>query len=44
MLLAQVNGFLDEFRKQGGFAKLGERYLKDEKKFLEASGIPFILR
>jgi polar amino acid transport system substrate-binding protein len=44
MLLAQVNGFLDEFRKQDGFGKLGERYLKDEKKFLEASGIPFILR
>lgn len=43
-LLAQVNGFLDEFRKQDGFGKLGERYLKDEKKFLEASGIPFIIR
>ncbi len=43
-LLGQVNAFLDEFRKKDGFAKLGERYLKDEKKFLEASGIPFILR
>lgn len=43
-LLAQVNGFLDEFRKEGGFGKLGERYLKDEKKFLEDAGIPFILR
>ncbi len=43
-LLAQVNGFLDGFRKEDGFGKLGERYLKDEKKFLEASGIPFILR
>jgi polar amino acid transport system substrate-binding protein len=43
-LRGQVNAFLDEFRKQDGFAKLGERYLKDEKKFLEASGIPFILR
>lgn len=39
-----VNGFLDDFRKEDGFGKLGERYLKDEKKFLEASGIPFILR
>ena len=43
-LLSQVNAFLDEFRKQDGFGKLGERYLRDEKKFLEASGIPFILR
>jgi polar amino acid transport system substrate-binding protein len=43
-LLSQVNAFLDEFRKQDGFGKLGERYLHDEKKFLEASGIPFILR
>ena len=43
-LLGQVNAFLDEFRKKDGFGKLGERYLKDEKKFLEAQGIPFILR
>jgi polar amino acid transport system substrate-binding protein len=43
-LLAQVNGFLDEFRAQDGFGKLGDQYLSDEKKFLEASGIPFILR
>jgi len=44
MLLGQVNGFLDEFRKQDGFGKLGERYLKAEKKSLEDAGIPFILR
>jgi polar amino acid transport system substrate-binding protein len=44
VLKGQVNAFLDEFRKEDGFGKLGERYLKDEKKFLEASGIPFILR
>jgi polar amino acid transport system substrate-binding protein len=43
-LRGQVNGFLDEFRKQDGFAKLGDQYLKDEKKFLEAAGVPFILR
>lgn len=43
-LLGQVNDFLDEFRKEDGFAKLGDEYLKEEKKFLEASGIPFILR
>jgi polar amino acid transport system substrate-binding protein len=43
-LRGQVNAFLDEFRKQDGFAKLGERYLQKEKKFLEATGVPFILR
>lgn len=40
----QVNGFLDEFRKQNGLAKLGEQFLSAEKKFLEAAGVPFILR
>ncbi len=43
-LRAQVNGFLDEFRAADGFGKLGDQYLKEEKKFLEAQGIPFILR
>lgn len=43
-LLGQVNAFLEEFRKQDGFGKLGERYLQKEKKFLEAAGVPFILR
>jgi polar amino acid transport system substrate-binding protein len=43
-LREQVNAFLDKFRKENGFSKLGERYLKDEKKFLEAAGIPFIIR
>jgi len=43
-LRAQVNGFLDEFRAEGGFGKLGGQYLRDEKKFLEDQGIPFILR
>jgi polar amino acid transport system substrate-binding protein len=43
-LLAKVNIFLDDFRKEDGFGKLGEEYLKDEKKFLESAGVPFILR
>jgi polar amino acid transport system substrate-binding protein len=43
-LREQVNAFLEEFRKNEGFAKLGDRYLKDEKEFLESAGIPFILR
>jgi polar amino acid transport system substrate-binding protein len=40
----QVNAFIEEFRKQDGFGKLGDRYLSEEKKFLEAAGVPFILR
>ena len=43
-LREQVNAFLNEFRKQNGFSKLGDQYLKDEKKFLDEAGIPFILR
>ncbi len=43
-LVKQVNAFLAEFRARDGFGKLGERYLKHEKKFLEQAGIPFILR
>jgi polar amino acid transport system substrate-binding protein len=43
-LKAQVNGFIDDFRKSNGFDDLAEKYLKEEKKFLEEAGIPFILR
>lgn len=43
-LLEQVNDFLADFRARDGFGELGERYLKDEKKFLEEAGIPFLLR
>lgn len=43
-LRGEVNAFLKEFRAEGGFAKLGDEYLKDEKKFLEDEGIPFILK
>ena len=43
-LLGKVDSFLETFRKQGGFGKLGDQYLAEEKKFLESAGIPFILR
>jgi len=43
-LRGQVNDFLTEFRARDGFGKLGEQFLQKEKKFLEAAGIPFILR
>jgi polar amino acid transport system substrate-binding protein len=43
-LKTQVNEFIAAFRASGGFARLGERYLADEKKLLESMNIPFILR
>lgn len=43
-LRAGVNAFLTKFRGRGGLSELGDRYLADEKRFLEAAGIPFILR
>jgi polar amino acid transport system substrate-binding protein len=43
-LRTQVNGFITKFRNEGGFAKLADRYLKEEKAFLESQGVPFILR
>jgi polar amino acid transport system substrate-binding protein len=43
-LRQQVNQFLVYFRSQNGFQKLGDQFLKDEKKLLEDMGIPFILR
>jgi polar amino acid transport system substrate-binding protein len=41
LLLEAVNEFLKEYRAQGGFNKLGEKYLKDQKKVFEEQGIPF---
>ncbi|WP_035614864.1 transporter substrate-binding domain-containing protein [Haloferula sp. BvORR071] len=43
-LKGKVNAFIEKFRKEGGFGKLGDQYLKDEKKALEGMGVPFILR
>lgn len=43
-LREQVNGFIRDFRADGGFEKLGAQYLAEEKKFLETQGIPFIIR
>ena len=43
-LKTQVNAFIAKFRSDGGFEKLGQRYLAEEKRFLESQGIPFILR
>ncbi|WP_367872438.1 transporter substrate-binding domain-containing protein [Luteolibacter sp. Populi] len=43
-LKGKVNAFIEKFRKDGGFGKLGDKYLSDEKKALEGMGVPFILR
>jgi polar amino acid transport system substrate-binding protein len=43
-LREEVNGFIAAFRARNGFAELGERYLQEEKRFLDEQGIPFILR
>jgi polar amino acid transport system substrate-binding protein len=39
----QVNAFLRTFRDQGGFEKLGDEFLPQEKAFFKAQGIPFVL-
>ncbi|MFM7136998.1 MAG: transporter substrate-binding domain-containing protein [Planctomycetota bacterium] len=41
-LRQQVNAFLERFRAAGGFAKLGDEFLAEEKAFFEKQGIPFI--
>jgi len=43
-LKGKVNAFIEKFRKEGGFGKLADQYLKDEKKTLEEMGVPFIVR
>lgn len=40
-LKQQVNAFIDEFQKSGGFDKLSEKYLSDEQKMFEEMGVPF---
>jgi polar amino acid transport system substrate-binding protein len=43
-LKGKVNAFIEKFRAEGGFGKLGDQYLQEEKKALEEMGVPFILR
>ena len=40
-LHGKVNAFLEAFKESGGFDRLAEKYLKDEKEPLEELGIPF---
>ncbi|MDF3130332.1 transporter substrate-binding domain-containing protein [Kiritimatiellaeota bacterium B1221] len=41
-LKAQVNEFLEDFRNEGGFEKLGETYLGEFQKGFRELGIPFV--
>jgi len=41
LLLARVNAFLAKYRAEGGFDKLSERFLSEEKAAFAAQGIPF---
>ncbi len=39
---ANVNAFLSAFRAEGGFQKLGDKYLKEQKKAFQKLGVPFV--
>lgn len=41
-MLKQVNSFIKQFRKKGGFEKLGNRYLSKQKAAFQQLGIPFV--
>jgi len=40
-LRTRVNEFLERFRAAGGFERLGDEFLPDEKAFFKREGIPF---
>jgi polar amino acid transport system substrate-binding protein len=40
-LRGHVNEFLQQFRDAGGFERLGDEFLAEEKAFFKAQGIPF---
>lgn len=42
-LKAQINRFLADFRRSGGFARLGDKYLKEQKEAFRKLGYPFFL-
>lgn len=41
-LLQRVNAFLSKFRADGGFDRLSDKYLAEEKAAFTAQGIPFV--
>lgn len=42
-LKGKINRFLADFRRAGGFERLGDRYLKEEKEAFRRLGFPFFL-
>ena len=42
-LKSQVNRFLKEFRARGGFERLGDKYLREQKEAFRKLGYPFFL-
>jgi len=42
-LKSKVNTFLKEYRAKGGFERLGDRYLKEQKEVFKKLGYPFYL-
>jgi polar amino acid transport system substrate-binding protein len=40
-LRLKINAFLKEFRAQGGFQKLGDEFLRDQKEAFQRENIPF---
>lgn len=42
-LRVRVNAFLKDFRRRGGFEKLGDKYLKEQKDAFKKLGYPFYL-
>ena len=42
-LKSQVNAFLSAYRAEGGFQRLGDKYLKEQKAAFQKLGVPFDL-
>lgn len=40
-LLIQIDSFIEEFKAQGGFVELTDKYLKEEKQTFDALGFPW---
>ena len=40
-LLTQIDSFIENFKAQGGFAELTDKYLKEEKQTFDALGFPW---
>jgi len=41
-LRTKINTFLREYRQQGGFDRLADQYMKEEKSTFEKMGVPFV--